>query len=561
VSSVDLDDAESLRRIYVDEGRSLSAIAQMAGCSYATVRRALLAHAIEIRRSGPAPIGDLRDKAWLEARVEEGCSAKDIAGLLGCAEGTARSALHWAGLGTAGTAHRPPALDDAAFLERVYVVEGRSARSIAEEVGCTKDAVLAALRHHGVAIRKRGRTARPDVRVPADAGPDEPTSPEVGSGEEPVALAAQRWAEPEPEPMFESEPAPEPEPEVQMKPGDGASTVRSLPDEGPAMVPDEPVVEAERDVEADFELEPPADDEDDDFAQLRTSLASVLDRPSPLAPSEEPPAPPAARAFTPTVGTPDPQQPSAGSGPVPPSAVTVPPGRIDVEIDKIETKTFPITRRGYDRDEVDAFLRSVAADYRQVVRSAKEAVNAARAAAPPPPPPPAPAAAPAPPTHAFEDIGGHVTAVLTSAAEAAEEIKASAEKEALAIRHRAREETEHLRRAAAEALAEAERVRAATEQEAAEADAEARARADALLVAAQQRAARLEDEAQQRLTTMDRTVRANIDAVVAEARRDYEHLRSAQQQCVDRLASVEFLAKHARDGLSENAGLSIDDLL
>ena len=47
MSSLDLDDAESLRRAYVAEGRSLSAIAEMAECSYASVRRALLAHGIE----------------------------------------------------------------------------------------------------------------------------------------------------------------------------------------------------------------------------------------------------------------------------------------------------------------------------------------------------------------------------------------------------------------------------------------------------------------------------------------------------------------------------------
>src|SRR3978361_1457573 len=95
---LDLDDAEALRRAYVDEGQSLSAIAGMVGCSYATVRRALLAQGITIRRSGPAPIGDLRDRAWLRARIEEGYSAKDIAALLGCAEGTVRSSLLWAGL-------------------------------------------------------------------------------------------------------------------------------------------------------------------------------------------------------------------------------------------------------------------------------------------------------------------------------------------------------------------------------------------------------------------------------------------------------------------------------
>lgn len=98
-------------------------------------------------------------------------------------------------------------------------------------------------------------------------------------------------------------------------------------------------------------------------------------------------------------------------------------------------------------------------------------------------------------------------------------------------------------------------------QQRAEAEAAARDQAELILADAQKQAAQVEAEARERVTLMDRTVRANIDAVLAEARRDYEHLRSAQQQCIDRLASVEFLAKHARDGLSESAGQPLDELL
>jgi DivIVA domain-containing protein len=260
-----------------------------------------------------------------------------------------------------------------------------------------------------------------------------------------------------------------------------------------------------------------------------------------------------------------PMSPPSANG-TPPRPVVAPLGRIDVELDKIEAKTFSVVRRGYDRDEVRAYLVAVARDYRQVIHSAKEAVNAARAAAAPAPapvvgtspapPPPAPA-----PGRVFEDIGGRVTAVLTKAAEAAEEITSAAEKEALVIRQRARQEAEDLRRSAADALAEVEQTRAAGDQLAAELEADARTRAATIVVAAEQRAAQLEDEAKLRASTMERTVRANIDAVIAEARRDYEHLRSAQQQCIDRLASVEFLARHARDGMSESAGQSIDELL
>lgn len=540
-SSLDLDDGESLRRAYVEERRSLSAIAAMAGCSYATVRRALLRHGIEIRRSGPAPIESLRDKRWLQARVSEGRSAKEIADLLGCAEGTVRSALQWAGVPAGSARDRPPALDDARFLERAYVTDGRSVRSIAAEVGCTKDAVLAALRAHGVPIRGRGRVptpvAAPSPALELDGAPvRHAAAPPVVESQAAVLRAPDRS---EPERVLPEEPAPRRAPE----------TVPPPPPPPPEPVP--VAVDANR------------------LARGGATLVSVQNPPSmsdwdlPItarAPQHENGA--TVTPSTPPLSTAEAQarRSSFERSTVPP-VIGGPSAKVDAEIDKIETMTFSVTLRGYDRQEVDAFLRSVARDYRQVIKSAREAVNAARSAAqvaaPPPPAPPPP---PTPPAATFEDVGGRVTAVLNSAAEAAGEIKDAAEKEALAIRQRAREEAERLRRSSSEMLAEAEQARASSERQKAEAEATARAQAELIVAEAQMQAAQVEAEARERVALMDRTARANLDAVIAEARREYEHLRSAQQQCIDRLASVEFLAKHARDGLSENAGHALDVL-
>ena len=93
-----------------------------------------------------------------------------------------------------------------------------------------------------------------------------------------------------------------------------------------------------------------------------------------------------------------------------PPVVEGPLGKIEAEIEKIEGATFSVTLRGYDRQEVEAFLcRAVARDYRRVIKSARDAVSAARAVATAPaPPPPPPSPAPAPPSTAptFEDVGG-----------------------------------------------------------------------------------------------------------------------------------------------------------
>jgi DivIVA domain-containing protein len=656
-SSLDLDDGDSLRRAYVDEGRSLSAIASMAGCSYATVRRALLGHGIEIRRSGPAPIESLRDKGWLQAQAGEGRSAKEIAELLGCAEGTVRSALQWAGVPAGAARDRPSALDDALFLEKAYVTDRRSVRSIAEEVGCTKDAVLAALRAQGVPIRSRGRSAKPaassapaperdgwlaELRgprprdeigdamagamagAPDDGRPAPAPAPEQRLERQPEPVQAEpSEPEPEPEPAPEPQPQAEPEP-VEPEPEPEPEPVTPVPEAQREPRPPEPEPEPVTPVpEARREPLPPEPAPEPVLPVPESQREPLPPEPAPepvlpvpeTQPAPLPPEPAPARPERPAMGAnraahggatlasaqnppslSDWELPITAHAPRPENGATVtpttpplskteeqprrssfdrnavspvidgPPARVDAEIDKIEAMTFSVTLRGYDRQEVDAFLRAVARDYRQVVTSAREAVNAARAAAQvPAPPPAAPAPAPAPPAApaapTFEDIGGRVTAVLNSAAEAAGQIKESAETEALAIRQRAREEAERLRRSTAEALAQAEQARAASEQQKAEAEATARSQAELILAEAQRQATQLEAEARERLTLMDRTVRANIDAVIAEARRDYEHLRSAQQQCIDRLASVEFLAKHARDGLSENSGQPLDELL
>lgn len=535
---IDLSDAGALRRAYVDEGLSLSAIAKAAGCSYTDVREALLAEGIEIRRSGPAPIAKLRNTQWLRTQVGLGRSAKEIAAALGCAEGTVRSALVAAGLGPGRSGPRSSVLDDTSFLARAYVVEKRSVRSIAEEIGCTKDAVLAALRANGVPIRGRGRSAKPPS-VEGGAGKEPPAALAAMAAPQPAAVSASEVeieieaahkAVPIERPSAASEAPAEPEVTDDLEEASGG------PAEPEASEPEPAAPELPSAAPAEPRITPHGDD------QRRSTRGTVAKPPSP-------PSSTGGYARRPPASMAD-----SGSVPVPPL------GRVEVEIEKIEQKTFPIARRGYDRDEVDAYLGVVASEFRKVVRSAREAVNAARAASPAPDPAPAPGPAPVA-VSTFDDIGSRVAGVLASAAEAAQEIKAAAEQEALLLRQRARDEFDGLRRAHAEQQAKLEQMRDAVAAEADEILRVARREARALLDEAQQRATEVEAEAESRASTLERTIRAKVEAVLAEARRDYEHLHSVQQQCVDRLASAEFLAKHARDGLSDGLGQPIDELL
>jgi len=225
----------------------------------------------------------------------------------------------------------------------------------------------------------------------------------------------------------------------------------------------------------------------------------------------------------------------------------LPRERIDLEIDKVQTKTFPVVRRGYDRSEVDAYLRAVAEDYRQVLAKARDAVRAAQAAPTP--------------THSsqsFDDVGDRVASVLNSAAQAAADIRAAAEEQAEEARRQAEVHIAQAQRVVSDQIAEVERVKAATQDEVDALVTAARAEAARVIGGAQQEAIRIREDAERSADLLERTTRANVDAVLAEARRDYEHLRSAQQQCVDRLASVEYLAREAREGISDGADQLFD---
>jgi len=217
-----------------------------------------------------------------------------------------------------------------------------------------------------------------------------------------------------------------------------------------------------------------------------------------------------------------------------------------LEIDQIEQRIFPIVRRGYDRAEVEAFLETIAAEYRQVeaeygaaVQRANDAVRSA-----------ATEAASLSTSHTFENVGSHVASILSTASQAAGNLKAEAEQEAHAIRANAEEEAAEVRRAANSYLAEAQELRANAEQEMAVLRASVRADVDAILDAAREDAEQIETNAREEALRMERVSRTNLETLVADGRRELQHLRSLQQQCLDRLGSAEFLIQQAKEGIS-----------
>ena len=58
---------------------------------------------------------------------------------------------------------RRPILEDRAVLERLYWTEGRSIRALAADLGCSRNAVRAALERHAIEIRSRSQLRPPQL--------------------------------------------------------------------------------------------------------------------------------------------------------------------------------------------------------------------------------------------------------------------------------------------------------------------------------------------------------------------------------------------------------------
>jgi DivIVA domain-containing protein len=164
--------------------------------------------------------------------------------------------------------------------------------------------------------------------------------------------------------------------------------------------------------------------------------------------------------------------------------------------EEIESKEFLITLRGYDKDEVNAFLRAVSADYRSALSRQGADVSA--------------------PSTSYEALGAEISTVLSTAKQSAETIRRRAEDDATELRRRAEEESSQLREAASRAAKrlteEAEKhsveVRASAEREASERLRESARRVERLQAT--------ETKVRQRLFSLEATlkqIRQELEAV------------------------------------------------
>lgn len=169
--------------------------------------------------------------------------------------------------------------------------------------------------------------------------------------------------------------------------------------------------------------------------------------------------------------------------------------------EEIENKEFLPALRGYDKEEVRAFLIAVASDYRSALSAPRPSVEPSSAGS-------------------YEALGKEVADILRTSKESAEKIVRDARQEAGAEKSRADQEASHIRDAARDA---ADKVKADSQRYAAEVKA-----------AADRQAAE----------------------AIQKARRRVETLRSAETKIRDRLYSMEAVIGSLRDVLDEEGGLS-----
>ncbi|MEA2972794.1 MAG: hypothetical protein QOG82_1252 [Actinomycetota bacterium] len=108
--------------------------------------------------SRPVRPPELHDRRWLRrAYVAEGRSARSIAAELGCSARVVLAALHRLDIPTRPKRPvRPRALDDGERLRDLYWARCMSIAAIGAELGCSAGAVRGALHRHGIPVRALG---------------------------------------------------------------------------------------------------------------------------------------------------------------------------------------------------------------------------------------------------------------------------------------------------------------------------------------------------------------------------------------------------------------------
>lgn len=150
----ELNDREWLHQRYVVDGLATTHIASQLGCESGAVKRALKRFDIPIVRRGSFVYPQLEDSKWLEQELQTK-SMRLIAQEVGCSGEAIRSAVKRFGINVPERRRYQtyPLLNNAAAL--AHELQNKPMRQIAQEIGSSYPAVLAAVRRYGIEVPKR----------------------------------------------------------------------------------------------------------------------------------------------------------------------------------------------------------------------------------------------------------------------------------------------------------------------------------------------------------------------------------------------------------------------
>ena len=154
------EDRETMRRLYINEKKSIRTIADLLGCSSSNIKRWLGRHDIETRSPGHPPADwDLTDPDKLrELYVEKGLSTTEIGQKYDCSRRQVSEWLkkHDIPIEARGSGTHPETrfdLDDREMLKKEYVDKGRTMADLGDEFDCSPRIVCKWLHRHEIPTR------------------------------------------------------------------------------------------------------------------------------------------------------------------------------------------------------------------------------------------------------------------------------------------------------------------------------------------------------------------------------------------------------------------------
>lgn len=137
-----------LRRLYVEEEWTQSEIADELDCTEATVRSWL--ERFEIERESPP----WRNEKALRSLRDDCLSQAEIADKLGCSQATVRNWMKRSGMDTSKL-QKPKPWRDEEVLRRLYVDQELTMEEVASTLNCGRQAVEEWIHRHGIPTRSR----------------------------------------------------------------------------------------------------------------------------------------------------------------------------------------------------------------------------------------------------------------------------------------------------------------------------------------------------------------------------------------------------------------------